>query len=202
MIFRSRPDRPWGLPSLLYNGYRVFPGGRADGAWRWPSTSSSAEVKERVELFIYPPSRSSWPLLGWNLPLPLTFTWVAWHFADYAYRRGSPYSIPHYFMWHLLWSKWRWDRVSSPSATFRIQYMASVFSPQFVLLYRRWREMEILYNSESAFTDFYGCWLRVVLYRGLNLLQFSSVSIIPPLLLIHFNYHRHYINLVLDSVVK
>jgi hypothetical protein len=25
-IFRTCPDRPWGLPSLLYNGYRVFPG--------------------------------------------------------------------------------------------------------------------------------------------------------------------------------
>jgi hypothetical protein len=33
-IFRIRPDRPWGLPSLLYNGYRVFPGGKAAGAWR------------------------------------------------------------------------------------------------------------------------------------------------------------------------
>jgi hypothetical protein len=29
-----RPDRPSGPPSLLYNGYRVFPGGKADGAWR------------------------------------------------------------------------------------------------------------------------------------------------------------------------
>ena len=27
-IFRSCPDRPWGLPSLLYNGYRVFAGGK------------------------------------------------------------------------------------------------------------------------------------------------------------------------------
>jgi hypothetical protein len=26
-IFRTRPDRCWGPPSLLYNGYRVFPGG-------------------------------------------------------------------------------------------------------------------------------------------------------------------------------
>ena len=26
-IFRNRPDRPWGLPSLLYKGYRVFLGG-------------------------------------------------------------------------------------------------------------------------------------------------------------------------------
>jgi len=26
--FSVRPDRPWGPPSLLYNGYGVFPGGR------------------------------------------------------------------------------------------------------------------------------------------------------------------------------
>ena len=25
-IFRTSPDRPWGPPTLLYNGYRVFPG--------------------------------------------------------------------------------------------------------------------------------------------------------------------------------
>jgi hypothetical protein len=25
--FSARPDRPWGPPSLLYNGYRVFPEG-------------------------------------------------------------------------------------------------------------------------------------------------------------------------------
>jgi hypothetical protein len=27
-IFRTCPDRPWGPPSLLYNGYQVFPGGK------------------------------------------------------------------------------------------------------------------------------------------------------------------------------
>jgi hypothetical protein len=27
-LFRTCPDRPWGPPSLLYNGYRVFPGGK------------------------------------------------------------------------------------------------------------------------------------------------------------------------------
>jgi hypothetical protein len=32
-IFRTRPDRSWGPPSLLCNGYRVFPGGKAAGAW-------------------------------------------------------------------------------------------------------------------------------------------------------------------------
>ena len=33
-IFRTRPDQPWGALSLLYNGYRVFPGGKAAGSWR------------------------------------------------------------------------------------------------------------------------------------------------------------------------
>jgi hypothetical protein len=32
-LFRTRPDRPWGPPILLYNEYRVFPGGKAAGAW-------------------------------------------------------------------------------------------------------------------------------------------------------------------------
>jgi hypothetical protein len=27
-IFRTCPDRPWIPTSLLYNGYRVFPGGK------------------------------------------------------------------------------------------------------------------------------------------------------------------------------
>ncbi len=30
-IFRTRPDRPWGPLSLLYNGYRVFCGGKEAG---------------------------------------------------------------------------------------------------------------------------------------------------------------------------
>ena len=33
-FFRTRPERPWGPPSLLYNGYRVFPGGKSAGALR------------------------------------------------------------------------------------------------------------------------------------------------------------------------
>jgi len=30
-IFRTRPDRTWGPPSLLHNGYRVFPVGKWSG---------------------------------------------------------------------------------------------------------------------------------------------------------------------------
>ena len=33
-IFRTRPDRPWDLPSPLYNEYDVFTGGKAAEAWR------------------------------------------------------------------------------------------------------------------------------------------------------------------------
>ena len=55
-IFRTRPDRPWGPPNLLYNGYRVFPGGKAAGTWCWPPPPLfSAEVLNRVELYLYIP---------------------------------------------------------------------------------------------------------------------------------------------------
>ena len=69
--FRTRSDRPWDLPSLLYIGCRVFPGGKAAGAWRWPPTTFSADVKERVELYLYSPSGLLWSVLGWTLTLPL-----------------------------------------------------------------------------------------------------------------------------------
>jgi len=67
-IFRTLPDGPRDPPSLLYNGYRVFPGGKSAGAWSWPPTPSSAEVKRRAELYISP-SRLLWPVLGWTLSL-------------------------------------------------------------------------------------------------------------------------------------
>jgi hypothetical protein len=30
-IFYTRPERPWGPPTLLYNGYRVIHGGKRQG---------------------------------------------------------------------------------------------------------------------------------------------------------------------------
>jgi len=47
-------DRPWGPPSLPYNGYRVFPGGKEwPGRDHDPSPTSSAVGHERVELYLY-----------------------------------------------------------------------------------------------------------------------------------------------------
>jgi hypothetical protein len=46
-IFCACPDRPWGPPNLLYNGYRVFPGGKMrPGRAVDHSPPSSAEVIE------------------------------------------------------------------------------------------------------------------------------------------------------------
>jgi hypothetical protein len=53
-IFRTRPDR----------------------AWCWPPTLSSAEVKERVDLYLYSPSGPYWPVIGW--PLHLLTHHVSW----------------------------------------------------------------------------------------------------------------------------
>jgi len=55
-ICRTCPDRPWGPPSLLYNGYWVFPGGKEQlGHDADPSPPSSATGHERVELYLYSP---------------------------------------------------------------------------------------------------------------------------------------------------
>jgi hypothetical protein len=69
-IFRTRPDRPRGLPCFLHEGCRVFLGGKAAKAWRWPPTKSSTEVIERVDLYLYSQSGSSWFDPGQTLPLP------------------------------------------------------------------------------------------------------------------------------------
>ena len=74
-IFCTCPYRPWCPPSLLYNGYRVFPGGKErPGRDADPSPPSSAVGHERVELYLYSPYgpyglyRASVPVQGWPLP--------------------------------------------------------------------------------------------------------------------------------------
>jgi hypothetical protein len=64
--------------SLLYNGYRVFPGDKErPGRDADPSPPSSADGHEKVELYRYSPYgpyglfRASVPVQGCTLPLPL-----------------------------------------------------------------------------------------------------------------------------------
>ena len=45
--YPHHPDRLWGPPSLLYNGYRVFPRGKVAGAWRWPPTPTQRWGKRK-----------------------------------------------------------------------------------------------------------------------------------------------------------
>jgi hypothetical protein len=56
VIFRTCPDRPWGPPSLLYSGYRVFPGGKErPGRNADPSTPSSNVVMKEYSYTSTPP---------------------------------------------------------------------------------------------------------------------------------------------------
>jgi hypothetical protein len=59
------PSRPnlWHTQSPT-KGYRVFTRGKAVGTWRWPPITSSAEDKERIELYPYSTFGPSWPVIG------------------------------------------------------------------------------------------------------------------------------------------
>ena len=64
-LFRTRPHRPWGPPSLLYNGQQLsFPEVKRTLRDVDHPPPSSAAVKERVELYLYSPSGLSWPVTG------------------------------------------------------------------------------------------------------------------------------------------
>jgi hypothetical protein len=72
-IFRTRPDRSCGPTNLLYSGYRAsFPGVKRPGHGVDHPLPSSAEVKERVQLYLYSTSAPSRPVLGWTLSFSLS----------------------------------------------------------------------------------------------------------------------------------
>ena len=60
--FCTFPDRPWGSPTLLYEYQVSYPGVKRPGRGADNPLLSSAEVKERVKLYLYSPSGPSRPV--------------------------------------------------------------------------------------------------------------------------------------------
>jgi hypothetical protein len=64
-VFRTCQDRPWGPPSLLYNEYRVFPGGKVrPGRAADHSPPSSAVVMEEQSYTFTHPLDHTGPVTG------------------------------------------------------------------------------------------------------------------------------------------
>jgi hypothetical protein len=84
-IFHTCPDRPWGPPSLLYDGYRVFPGGKERlGRDTDPSPPSSAVGHERVELYLL----RLWAVA--QLVQQLAMGWTVWGSNPGGVRFSTP----------------------------------------------------------------------------------------------------------------
>ena len=63
--FCTRPGRSWGPNSLMYKMCQVsFPGEKNPRCGFDHPPPSSAEVKERIQLYLYSLSGLSWPVLG------------------------------------------------------------------------------------------------------------------------------------------
>jgi len=62
-------------PASYTMGTVSFPGVKLPGRGVDHPPTSSTEVKERVELYLYSPSEPSWPVLGWTLPVPVLLQW-------------------------------------------------------------------------------------------------------------------------------
>jgi hypothetical protein len=72
-IFRTRPDRPWGPPSLLYNGCHVsFQSIKQPRRGFDPQPNVATSWKSGAIPLL--PSRLSWPVVGWAY-LYLLFLW-------------------------------------------------------------------------------------------------------------------------------
>jgi hypothetical protein len=90
-IFRSRPDRPWGLHNVQW-----VPGVKRPGRGIDHPPPSSAEVKERVELYLYSPSGPSWPVLRRSLPFFYLTSSV--DLCKFAFFKISPHIVNTFSM--------------------------------------------------------------------------------------------------------
>jgi hypothetical protein len=82
-IFHVCLHRSCGPPSLLYNVHRVFPGGKAAGAWRWPPTHFYRRCCECAKLYL-------------RLPAVLAYAYHGVVFkADVGVGLHVPAAVPH-----------------------------------------------------------------------------------------------------------
>ena len=99
-VFRTRPNRPWGPRSHLYNGCRVsFPGVKRPGSGVDHLSPPRAQIKERVEVSTF--SLDLRALLYGELHLHLTVRDIAQQRLSYvlhtdrSYRRGPVTQCQH-----------------------------------------------------------------------------------------------------------
>ena len=99
-IFCTHPHKPRGPPSVLYKEYRIISGFSVAGALRWPPTSPSAEVKERVKLYLY----STLSVFVACSRVTFTFLITTYHISSRRYKSGlhaTTTEISEFFgRWH------------------------------------------------------------------------------------------------------
>jgi hypothetical protein len=91
---------PGAYPASCTMGAGSIPGAKRPGRGIDHPPPSSAEVKERVELYLYSPSGPSWPVLGWTLP--------------YLYRISPKTGHCQYFTSSSYWSLFSCYSLSTP----------------------------------------------------------------------------------------
>jgi len=74
---------PEAHPASYATGTGSFPGVKRPGQGVDHPPTSSAEVKERVELYLYSPSGPLWPVIGWTLL----------YFTDYILALKNKYNV-------------------------------------------------------------------------------------------------------------
>ena len=169
-FFRTRLYRPWGPPSLLYNGYRIIPRGKVVVAWRWPPTPMyrRGERKSRainllplwtflvccrVSFTFYFTFASDELLQSWEEVVTMCFTSSS--SLDYTSMNGSPkdytsqhlHALTENYCVHLIKGSLLISRTMSYLTISRTRNF-TFFHPSAVLIQGKGRTRQLLLFSE------------------------------------------------------